>query len=269
MLQPLCPVCALPLNSDWRCPNGHVFDVARQGYVNLLTVDQKHSLHPGDTRNMVAARRRFLSGGYYAPISEMLCSLFSEFAPHAQIVLDSGCGEGYYLSRLTQIPERWGIDISKEATRFASALDKHSHYLTASAAHLPFADASFDAVVCLFALTADAEFARVLKPGGIFIQAVTGQDHLRSLRSVIYPELREKDKSVAPALAGLLHLHTRLLEFDFSLSDAQSVADLLAMTPHFWRISRRGALAAQALEQLDDHAQVRFHIYTVDKSPNL
>ncbi len=266
MLQPLCPVCRCPLDAQWQCRNGHSFDVARQGYVNLLTVDQKHSLHPGDTREMVAARRRFLSCGYYAPISDTLCALLREFAPNAQTLLDAGCGEGYYLSRLTQIPERWGIDISKDATRFAAAGDKQSHYLTASAAHLPFAENSFDALTCLFALTAQAEFARVLKPGGVFIQAVTGQAHLRALREVIYPELREKDKSAAPALEGLTHLATRTAEFDFSLQNAQEIADLLAMTPHFWRIGREGALAAQALTRLDEHAQVLFHIYTVDKS---
>ena len=75
MVQVLCPVCGKPLSPEersWRCENGHGFDVARQGYVNLLTVDKKHSLHPGDTKEQVASRKAFLDGGYYAPIAEKL-----------------------------------------------------------------------------------------------------------------------------------------------------------------------------------------------------
>ena len=115
MITPLCPVCGGPLqcgSAPWVCENKHSFDVARQGYVNLLTVDRKHSLHPGDTREMVAARREFLEAGYYAPIAQTLRSLLSEFAPDAQSILDAGCGEGYYLGQLAYLPERWGIDIS-------------------------------------------------------------------------------------------------------------------------------------------------------------
>lgn len=73
MIQVICPVCGAalePQGAAWRCAQGHCFDVARQGYVNLLTVTQKHSRHPGDTREMVAARRAFLDAGWYAPIAK-------------------------------------------------------------------------------------------------------------------------------------------------------------------------------------------------------
>lgn len=261
MLHPLCPVCGLPLDEHWRCAAGHCFDVARQGYINLLTVDKKHSLHPGDTAEMVAARRRFLDLGLYRPISDALCACLADYAPTARTLLDAGCGEGYYLSRLTGIDERWGIDISKDATRYAAARDKGSRYLTASAAHLPFSDASFDALICLFALNAEEEFARVLKPGGVFIQAITGQSHLRALRRVIYPELREKEKDTPPELPHFVRLDTRRVAFDFSLHSTQAITDLLTMTPHVWRISKAGAEAARALNALDDHAEVLLHIF--------
>ena len=110
MIQVICPVCGAalePQGAAWRCVQGHCFDVARQGYVNLLTVTQKHSRHPGDTREMVAARRAFLDAGWYAPIAGALADLVRRFCPEAASVLDAGCGEGYYLSQLGWVPERW------------------------------------------------------------------------------------------------------------------------------------------------------------------
>ena len=172
MIQVICPVCGAalePQGAAWRCVQGHCFDVARQGYVNLLTVTQKHSRHPGDTREMVAARRAFLDAGWYAPIAKTLADLVRRFCPEAEAVLDAGCGEGYYLSQLGWVPERWGIDISRDAVRYAAARDRSAHWLTATAAHLPFADGGFDCVLSMFALTAGAEFFRVLRPGGIFL----------------------------------------------------------------------------------------------------
>ena len=77
----LCPICGETLINDdrrWVCPRRHSFDIARQGYVNLLAVQQKHSLHPGDTRQQVLARRSFLDGGFYAPIADALCALAAE-----------------------------------------------------------------------------------------------------------------------------------------------------------------------------------------------
>ena len=172
MIQVICPVCGAalePQGAAWRCAQGHCFDVARQGYVNLLTVTQKHSRHPGDTREMVAARRAFLDAGWYAPIAKTLADLVRRFCPETASVLDAGCGEGYYLSQLGWVPERWGIDISRDAVRYAAARDRGAHWLTATAAHLPFADGGFDCVLSMFALTAGAEFFRVLRPGGIFL----------------------------------------------------------------------------------------------------
>ena len=93
----LCPICGQPLQSldrQYRCDRNHCFDVARQGYVNLLTVQQKHSLNPGDTREQVLSRREFLEAGYYAPIGETLIHTARELGISGQI-LDVGCGEGY------------------------------------------------------------------------------------------------------------------------------------------------------------------------------
>ena len=263
MVQVICPICGLALTTEkpaWKCEKGHSFDVARQGYVNLLTVQQKHSLHPGDTAEMVLARRRFLQAGHYAPIRQTLKELLQEFAPEAKTLLDVGCGEGYYMAGL-DTEERWGIDISKDAVRYAAGADKKATFLTATAAHLPFASGSFDALLSMFALTMEEEYARVLEKDGIYIQVLAGEKHLQGLKSIIYPTLTEKPKSLQPELKGFRLLHHEVLTFDFTLADRESVQDLLSMTPHLWRISKEGAEALARTEQLSDRAEVVFNVY--------
>ena len=263
MINPLCPICGKPLTTEkpaWECENNHSFDVARQGYVNLLPVTQKHSLHPGDTAAMVTARRDFLNAGYYAPIAQKLCELIAAFAPLSESILDAGCGEGYYLSQL-DAKERWGVDISKDAVRSSAAREKDARFLVATAAHLPFPDSAFDCVLSMFALTVAAEFARVLKDGGIFMQVLAGERHLSALKSIIYPTLLEKQKDLHPALDGFTLLHEETLAFGFILETQEMVQNLLYMTPHLWRISQEGADALAKVSRLSDRAEVVFNVY--------
>lgn len=261
----LCPVCGQSLQREtacWRCENRHSFDIARQGYVNLLTVDRKHAKHPGDTREQVAARKAFLDGGFYAPIAQAVCRLLTPFAPKA--VLDAGCGEGYYLTKLQEeLPEAEyaGIDISKDAVRYAAVRNKNALWLTGTAAALPFPDGSFDAVLSMFALTVEREFSRVLRQNGKYLQVIAGPDHLMGLKSVIYPEILRKEKVLHPGLAGFRLEKTETLEFSFAVEGDGQVQNLLSMTPHFWRISREGAQRLAALDRLEDRAQIVLNLY--------
>ena len=261
----LCPVCGQVLcreDRTLRCAVGHCFDIARQGYVNLLTVDRKHARHPGDTKEQVAARKQFLDGGYYRPIADAVCRLLMPYAPAA--VLDAGCGEGYYLTRLQEAmpqAEYAGIDISKDAVRYAAVRNRKALWLTATAAALPFPDASFDAVLSMFALTVEGEFARVLRPGGVYLQVLAGEEHLMGLKSVIYPQILRKEKVLRPQLQGFRLEHSETLEFEFAVRDHGQVENLLSMTPHFWRISKEGAQRLAKTDRLEDRAQVILNLY--------
>src|SRR5690606_30193219 len=124
-----CPLDGAPLvrqDSAWRCDAGHSFDIARQGYTNLLPVQNKRSLDPGDSKLMVAARSRFLNAGWYQPVAEAISS--AVVAGHAGAAelscLDAGCGEGYYLRQLaasSALPlTLLGLDISKWAVLAAA-----------------------------------------------------------------------------------------------------------------------------------------------------
>lgn len=265
MIDVVCPICGEVLTrekSRWYCTKNHSFDVARQGYVNLLPVFQKHSKNPGDTKEQVAARKEFLDGGTYRPVAEMLRDLAVAEQPSS--MLDVGCGEGYYLSfvqeRLPEL-EGWGIDISKDAVRYAAVRNKHATFLTATASHMPFTDGSFDVLSSMFALTLPEEFARVLKPSGRFIQVTAGEDHLMGLKSIIYPEIIKKEKHPVVELPGFILEETKMLEFSFTLENNADVMRLLSMTPHVMRITKEGMERARSTETLTDRAEVCFRVY--------
>jgi 23S rRNA (guanine745-N1)-methyltransferase len=261
-----CPLCGGNLTQEgktWSCPKNHSFDVAKQGYVNLLPVQQKHSKNPGDTRDMVAARRSFLEKGHYAPIARRVAELLRPVLPESPTVLDAGCGEGYYLSQLQAAlgtGDFLGVDISKEAVRYAAGRNKNALWITASAAHLPVGSGSLDAVMSMFALTVPEEFSRVLKPQGYFLEVTAGRGHLMGLKSLIYSELIEKQEK-HPDCPGFRLVSQETLEFPISLEEPGEVQELLSMTPHFWRITKEGAQRAAAAEGLQDMAQVEFRLY--------
>ena len=260
----ICPICGQVLqryDREYRCENRHSFDIARQGYVNLLTVQQKKSLHPGDTREQVASRRSFLETGFYAPIAQALCDTARELGAQGPI-LDVGCGEGYYSAALADAlaAELTGLDISKEAVRFAAAKYKNARWLCATAAHLPVADDAAGTLTSLFALTMPEEFKRVLKPDGLYFQVLAAQDHLLGLKSIIYPELKFKEKDSVPEIPGFQLVKTLPIRFSFT-AEGDQVQNLLSMTPHVYRISKEGATRLAATEMLTDTASCVLNVY--------
>ena len=145
-----CPVCAAPLTREaraYRCGAGHSYDIAKEGYTYLLPPNQKHSAAPGDDKGMAAARREFLSKGYYAPLLNTLCHEIAARSGPAPVILDAGCGEGYYTSGIYRSllaagkqPQAAGIDISKFILRSAAKREKAIEFAVASSYRLPVAD---------------------------------------------------------------------------------------------------------------------------------
>ena len=262
----VCPICGEDLThtgKEYRCENRHSFDIARQGHVNLLIVQQKHSLNPGDTREQVLSRRAFLEGGFYEPIAVTLCDAAKDFGAKGPI-LDVGCGEGYYCTRLAEAlnAELLGLDISKEAVRCAAAKYKGHQWVCGTASHLPVADGSVGTLTSLFALTLPEEFRRVLAKDGLYFQVLAAQDHLLGLKSVIYPELKLKEKDSIPELPGFERIKTVPIRFTFTV-EGQQVQNLLSMTPHVYRISKDGAARLAATEKLTDTASAVLNVYKV------
>jgi len=260
----LCPVCGSQLNrADRRlvCAHNHSFDIARQGHVNLLVVQQKHSLNPGDTREQVLSRREFLEAGYYAPIARTLIETAKELGISGEI-LDVGCGEGWYSAQLADAlgAELTGLDISKEAVRCAAAKYKGKQWLCATAARIPVADGSADLLTSLFALTLPEEYRRVLKEGGCYFQVLAAEDHLLGLKRIIYDNLIFKDKDTVPELPGFERVKSVPIRFDFTV-EGQQIRNLFSMTPHVFRIGKEGAERLRNTQVLTDTASCVLNVF--------
>ena len=260
----ICPICGNQLNKlgkSYVCAQYLSFDIARQGYVNLLTVQQKHSLTPGDTREQVLARREFLEAGCYAPIAQTLIDTAKELDISGEI-LDVGCGEGYYSSRLAHAlgAPLTGLDISKEAVRCAAAQYKDAVWLCATAAHIPVETGSAGLVTSLFALTMPEEFRRVLRPDGYYFQVLAAEDHLLGLKSIIYAQLNYKEKNTVPELPGFALVKSVPIRFPFTV-EGQQVQNLFSMTPHVFRIGKDGAERLRKTESLTDTASCVLNVF--------
>ncbi|KAA3649282.1 MAG: methyltransferase domain-containing protein [Proteobacteria bacterium] len=261
-----CPLDGAPLQRDgaaWRCAAGHSYDIASQGYVHLLPVQQKRSRDPGDSKAMVAARRRYLNAGHYQPIAEAVRrATLAGLPASGGSCLDAGCGEGYYLRQLAEADDDrplalLGLDISKWATLAAARQDARPAWVVGSNARLPVLPGTLDRVLCLFGFPVYAEFARVLKPGGVLLQVDAGPDHLRELRQIIYPSLKPERTTDTPTPPGFVRTHSETLRYPLTLAGADTLADLLVMTPHFYRANAEGRARAAALTSLAVTVDVR------------
>ncbi|HHJ16810.1 MAG TPA: methyltransferase domain-containing protein [Gammaproteobacteria bacterium] len=271
-----CPIDGDPLDSREKqlvCEHGHVFDVARQGYVNLLPVQHKRSKHPGDCKEMVSARTRFLGSGYYAPVANKLAEIISAqiTGDEESCLLDAGCGEGYYLdtvfrylgdSRRGNDISFIGLDISKPAITEAARRNKQITWLVGTNRQPPVTPGSVAIILCVFGFQSFDGFNKILKTGGKVILVEPGPDHLKELRAVIYNEVRKSgppDIASAEAM-GFSLLDTQQLQFSTGVIDREQINNLLVMTPHLYRATQAGRAAAAQLQELDLTVDVVFRI---------
>ena len=275
-----CPVCKqeLSLNANsLQCPNGHNYDIAREGYVNLLLANQKRSQEPGDNKKMVANRRRFFSKGFYDPVSDKVNALILDYATHKNKdarfnVLDCGCGEGYFLHNLrdafagTEINYLLcGIDISKFAIKAAAKQDKATNWAVASIYDLPVLTDSVDYILNIMAPQSSDELARVLRPKGNLLVINPGPMHLFSLRQHIYTH-PEEHKEANQSIIGFDFVNSHRVSYTCEMGNAD-IMDLFVMTPYSWNASQSAREKIMTLEHLT--MEIDFVVTIFEKAPSV
>jgi 23S rRNA (guanine745-N1)-methyltransferase len=233
----VCPVrdCHQALTREgrrWVCPRGHSFDVARSGYINLLQPQDRRSKHPGDTAAVVAARRRLHDRGLSGPLLRAIAEMTAASA--RDVVLDAGCGDGFYLGALAGEAGfgAHGVDISTHAVdaaarRYAPSAGNFEWIVANADRYIPYADSSFSMVLSITARMNAGEFRRVLRDDGRLLVALPAPDDLMELRSRTGETGRDRVERTLDTFADGFALADRRRVITVAELDAAAVQDIL------------------------------------------
>ena len=265
-----CPIEAAPLVMDGMsliCEHGHRFDVARQGYVNLLGSKDKRSKTPGDSKDMVSARAAFLSADFYRPLADACLQVTLDYCSRVAdsliTLMDAGCGEGYYLNHVQEnlsnnLRNRTslvGFDISKWAVQH-SAKRCDGTWFVGSNRHIPMAAGSVDLLFDMFGFPNYSSFRRILTPHGRLVRVTPGDRHLIQLREIIYPNIKlRSDRTPYPETFKVVS--KKHISYEMSLG-TEDLKNLLLMTPHMFRTTPEHRQQALSHDQLTLTVDVLF-----------
>ena len=269
-----CPVCEARLTGTGatvRCAQAHAFDVAREGYINLLLANRKQPATVGDTKEMLQARRRFLERGYYQPLLEAINRQVYAYlnqpptAPAEAIpagVAEIGCGEGYYIGRLKRFldgqPEQrlncfFGVDISKAAVRYAAKQYQDVHFILADVRQkIYFANGALGVLLNIFAPRNAAEFGRIMAPQGLLLIVIPNASHLLNLRTdlnLLSIEAHKQPRVIEQLSDRFKLAGEQSVEYDLRL-DNQALLDLIQMTPNYRHLSEETLARLQDTESM-------------------
>ena len=264
-----CPICSAETfieNGKTLCCKGekkHSYDISASGYINLASPKQCGG---GDTKGAVRARTEFLDCGYYQPIADKIVELLSKFADETSIVVDAGCGEGYYTTQIAKkVKLAMGFDISKFAVESAAKRARregvdNAVFCVASIYTMPVFDASADAIVNIFAPCVEKEYLRALKSGGILLVAHAGRDHLMGLKQALYDFAYENDtRADLPDSMELACEES--LKYNIKVVGNENLQALFAMTPYYWRTSQDDARKLDTLSEINTDIDIIFSVY--------
>ncbi|MGF1694833.1 23S rRNA (guanine(745)-N(1))-methyltransferase [Vibrio lamellibrachiae] len=265
-----CPLCHQPLilsERTFKCGSNHQFDLAKEGYVNLMPAHHKRSKDPGDNKEMMQARRAFLQAGYYDPMRQAIANLCKDHIESDQAqLLDIGCGEGYYTDQVASTlkskvanAEVYGLDISKVAIRYAAKQYPQCDFSVASSHRLPFSDNSLDAILRIYAPCKADELARCLTDDGKVITVTPAGRHLYQLREKIYSEVHLHSEELEE-LEGFELVHQEQLNYTMELAKGDSL-QLLQMTPFAWKADEELKAELAALVVFNCEADFMLRVY--------
>lgn len=268
----ICPICGSPLQrveksflcTPQGCAKRHCFDISSSGYADL----SYRNGGSGDPKDAVVDRTAFLDKGYYQPLSDEINRLCARHLPENFLLVDSGCGEGYYSERVAASFETcfvFGADLSKHAVHRASVRrnmrgGSNSFYCVASIFSLPICNHVADCVLSMFAPVAEEESSRILKDGGVLIIGAAGERHLYELKDAIYDEVHLNDARVDLPSSMTLIEKTNV-SYISSIDNAEDIRRLFGMTPYRFRTSEKSLNLLKELDSLAVEISVDFYVY--------
>lgn len=264
----ICPVCGQELTENktaFYCPDGHSFDKAKEGYVNLLTGNHKNGALIGDNKSMACLRRDFLNKGYFSPLADELVRQIKKTETENPVMLDICCGEGYYSQKVTKAVNGvlFGFDLSKSMVRLAAKRKTGGLFFVANLSHIPLKSNSVDIAFHLFAPFQEKEFARVLKPGGTLLTVVPGENHLFGLKKVLYEKPYKNDEKL-PETDILRLCDTVRVKNEITLPDRTDINALFGMTPYYYKTSPADKNKLATLDKLTTQTEFVVAVYKKD-----
>ena len=271
----LCPNCKSILQlagNAMSCNNGHSFDQAKEGYINLLLANQKKKANPGDSKLMINAREAFLATGVFDfLIAELESSIHSlnistEQAAKLQ-VLDLGCGSGYHTRNILKSGDynKIGIDISKAAISKAASKDKTSTYLVGSVFDLPIATKTVDLAINIFSPVDIAETTRVLTPNGYYLKVVPVGNHMKEIAQLVYETFKPHTSTISATITAhpmLQFIESKKLKKSINLGGSD-LTNFISMTPYLYKFGKKQLTQLTALGvTLSFEVIIAKHTYT-------
>lgn len=267
----ICPKCRGALINEektLKCKSGHSYDVAKQGYVNLVLGSSKGS---GDDKDMCKSRHEFHNCDFYRCLSERLAQICIE--NDINCIIDAGCGEGYYLRKIRDKYVEYkkdafslcGIDLAKEAISLGARLEKNVanenkiEYAVAGIFDMPVGDSTVDCVLSVFAPVPDLEAFRILKNDGIMIVVSPGEKHLEGLKNAIYEDVYDNEVS-EKQYSGFELINSEIVNDEITVEKG-NIFNLFHMTPYYWKTSEKDSGKLNNLEKLTTKIEFIISIY--------
>lgn len=263
-----CPVCGNILYKNknaYTCDNGHCFDVAKQGYINLLQSQKSKLKRHGDDKLMIKARNEFLNCGYYEPLLLKLIKAVDQYLSDGADIVDAGCGDCYYSGEIcNRLKNRnfnvAGVDISKDAVIFGAKRCKELSLCVGSVFSLPFQDSSADCVLNIFSPLSDNEYGRVLKKGGFLLRVIPLENHLFGLKEKIYDN-QYRNVVEDLDLNGFALVENIEIKYDMEISTHIDIQNLFMMTPYYYKTSAKDQAKVNELDKLTTPVEFSLLIY--------
>ena len=266
-----CPVCGCGMSvtedgKSAKCSGDnlkgkkHSYDFSADGYLSFGATG-------GDSKEAVAARSLFLrhTQNYHLAAIAVMRTV-QRYLPDCEVLVDAGCGEGYYTSILSDVCQNAvGFDLSKFACSAGAKYAKRDGkdnllFATSSVFELPLKSGCADAVVNIFAPCAEAEYSRVLRDGGYLFVVGAGREHLMGLKKALYDNVYENEER-ADLPKNMEHVECQYAHYSMNVSGKDKIAALFSMTPYYWRTSESDKEKLASLDSLVTDVDFEINVY--------